>query len=93
MDFMVTIEDINVKFTDINFGSQRLHIITTLLSKKIYRLLYSVIQIQQTTNNNNNLRVPILWVSPKEDISENMSDEEISDILSTSVVEEIKKRI
>ena len=92
MDFIVTIEDINIKFTDINFDPERLNRITTSRTKKNISITSFIMLQTNNCHSNNNLHVPILWVSPKE-ISENMSDEEISDILSISVVEEIKKRI
>lgn len=92
MDFIVTIEDLNINFADINIDPDRLNRITTFLPKKVYQLLHSLFQTNDATYDNNSLHMPILWISPKE-ISEDMSDEEISDILSISVVEEIKKRI
>lgn len=94
MDFIITIEDLNIKFTDVNIDPERLNRITTFLPKKVYQLLHSLFLTNDAAYDydNNNLHMPILWVSPKE-ISEDMSDEEISDILSVSVVEEIKKRI
>lgn len=93
MDFIVTIEDLNINFTDVNIDQERLNRITTFLPKKVYQLLHSLFQTSDAAyDDNNNMHMPILWVSPKE-ISEDMSDGEISDILSVSVVEEIKKRI
>ena len=92
MDFIVTIEDLNINFADINIDPDRLNRITTFLPKKVYQLLHSLFQTNDAPYDNNSLHMPILWISPKE-ISEDMSDEEISDILSISVVEEIKKRI
>ena len=92
MDFIVTIEDLNINFADINIDPDRLNRITTFLPKKVYQSLHSLFQTNDAAYDNNSLHMPILWISPKE-ISEDMSDEEISDILSISVVEEIKKRI
>ena len=94
MDFIVTVEGININFSDISIDPARLNSITTILSKKLYQMFNSLIQTNSTmsSNNNNNLHVPILWVYPT-DVSEKMSDEEISDVLSISVVDAIKKRI
>lgn len=89
MDFVINIEGININFTDIELSYSRLQNITTLTSKKIYTLLSSMFETKEAVSN---LRIPVLWVSPR-NISNEMSDDEIADVLSKAVIDAIKQRV
>ena len=87
-NFDIQIEDLTVKFQDINFDYARINNLTKIIAKKIYSILDS----SNILPDGRNIRIPTLWIPPLY-ISEFMGDEEIANLISKSVFEAILRHV
>lgn len=86
----LSIEGININFTDVNIDRDRVNTISVLLSKKLYLLLDSL--FQASTEMAENSQIPMLWVTT-DNINPEMSDEDIANNLAKAIVKGVINQV